>query len=80
MSCGSSTEILPHYRELPSMPVSLIKTTMPHLVFTLRDDPSTYDRAYARDLRAADVLAQTLRDMSLTMSDVATYHVSTPSH
>lgn len=62
------------------MPVSLLKTTMPHLVFTLRDDPCTYDRAYARELRAVDVLMQTLQEMSLTMSDVAEYHVSTPAN
>ncbi len=76
IDCGSSREILPHYRKLPSMPVSLVKTTMPHLVFTLNDDPSTYDRPYVETLRADDVLAQTLEQMSLQRSDVATYRVT----
>lgn len=58
------------------MPVSLVKSTMPHLVFTLNDDPSTYDRPYHESLRADDVLAQTLEQMSLTRSDVAEYHVT----
>lgn len=48
---------------------------MPILVFTLEDDPATYERPYEGHFRAEAVLMQTLLDMGHVMSQVATWDV-----